>query len=83
MTQLVDYAAMAKELGIAKGTLYSWVSLKRIPHIRFGPRCVRFDPVVVRRWVASHKSNRDSQEECTSHFDITEVIKGEVYDEQK
>ena len=56
MKKLMTYVEMAQRLGIAQGTLYSWVSRKRIPHVRFGPRCVRFDPIAVTEWLETHKA---------------------------
>jgi excisionase family DNA binding protein len=40
---LIDIDELAARLSIAKGTLYNWVYLKRIPYIKAG-RCLRFDP---------------------------------------
>ena len=40
---LIDIDELAMRLSIAKGTLYNWVYLKRIPYIKAG-RCLRFDP---------------------------------------
>ena len=40
---LIDIEELASRLSIAKGTLYNWVYLKRIPYIKAG-RCLRFDP---------------------------------------
>ena len=34
---LVDIDELASRLSIAKGTLYNWVYLKRIPYIKAGP----------------------------------------------
>lgn len=42
-TSTVGYAAAAEFLGVAKGTLYAWVHQRRVPHIRIGRRCVRFN----------------------------------------
>ena len=39
---LIDIDELAARLSIAKGTLYNWVYLKRIPYIKAG-RCLRFD----------------------------------------
>jgi excisionase family DNA binding protein len=39
---LIDIDELAIRLSIAKGTLYNWVYLKRIPYIKAG-RCLRFD----------------------------------------
>jgi predicted DNA-binding transcriptional regulator AlpA len=46
-----DAAAFLK---ISPGTLFHWVSQKRIPCIRFGSRCLRFDPEQTREWAAQH-----------------------------
>lgn len=40
---LIDIDELAMRLSIAKGTLYNWVYLKRIPYVKAG-RCLRFDP---------------------------------------
>ena len=40
-------------LNISCGTLYHWISQQRIPCIRFGSRCVRFDPQKTKEWVAT------------------------------
>ena len=39
---LIDIDELAARLSIAKGTLYNWVYLKRIPYIKAG-RCLHFD----------------------------------------
>lgn len=39
---LIDINELARRLSIAKGTLYNWVYLRRIPFVKAG-RCVRFD----------------------------------------
>lgn len=44
----VDEAAAF--LHISSGTLYHWVSQRRIPSIHFGSRCLRFDPQQVKQW---------------------------------
>lgn len=40
---LITIDELAARLAVAKGTLYNWVYLKRIPYIKAG-RCLRFDP---------------------------------------
>ena len=42
-TQLVDINELSSRLKIAKGTLYNWVYLRRIPYVKLG-RSLRFDP---------------------------------------
>ena len=39
---LIDIDELSRRLSIAKGTLYNWVYLRRIPFIKAG-RCLRFD----------------------------------------
>ena len=39
---LIDINELSRRLSIAKGTLYNWVYLRRIPFIKAG-RCLRFD----------------------------------------
>ncbi|MBI1355154.1 MAG: helix-turn-helix domain-containing protein [Acidobacteria bacterium] len=39
---LIDVDQLARHLSIAKGTVYNWVYLRRIPFLKVG-RCVRFD----------------------------------------
>jgi excisionase family DNA binding protein len=41
-TELIDINELSRRLSIAKGTLYNWVYLRRIPFVKAG-RCVRFD----------------------------------------
>jgi excisionase family DNA binding protein len=43
---LINIDELAARLAVAKGTLYNWVYLKRIPYIKAG-RCLRFDPQAV------------------------------------
>ncbi len=40
--RILSYDDAAEFLGICKGTLYALVSQRRIPHVRIGPRLVRF-----------------------------------------
>jgi excisionase family DNA binding protein len=40
---LVDVSELSRRLSIAKGTLYNWVYLRRIPYVKAG-RCLRFNP---------------------------------------
>jgi excisionase family DNA binding protein len=41
-TELIDINELSRRLSIARGTLYNWVCLRRIPFVKAG-RCVRFD----------------------------------------
>jgi excisionase family DNA binding protein len=44
----------ASFLNISPGTLFHWVSQKKLPCIRFGSRCLRFDPEQTKQWAKSH-----------------------------
>ena len=52
---LLCYRHAAKVLGLPLGTLYSLVSQRRIPHIRLGPRLVRFRQHDLRVWIAANR----------------------------
>jgi len=41
-TRLIDINELSLRLNIAKGTLYNWVYLRRIPYVKLG-RSLRFD----------------------------------------
>jgi excisionase family DNA binding protein len=49
-TQLIDINELSSRLNIAKGTLYNWVYLRRIPFVKLG-RALRFDPTEIDRIV--------------------------------
>lgn len=51
----VDYDGAQRLLGIRKPTLYTMVHAKRIPHIRIGPRFVRFEVAALLRWIDEHQ----------------------------
>lgn len=53
--ELLTYDQAAELLGVKRGTLYSWVHLKRVPHIRLSKRCVRFDRRELEAWIAKKK----------------------------
>ena len=42
MNELIGIDELSRRLSIAKGTLYNWVYLRRIPFVKAG-RCLRFD----------------------------------------
>jgi len=52
-------------LRISPGTLFHWVSQKKIPCIRFGARCLRFDPEQTKQWAAQHVQNESAQDRRT------------------
>lgn len=45
---LIDIDELSARLCIAKGTLYNWVYLRRIPFVKLG-RALRFDPIEIDR----------------------------------
>jgi len=51
----LDYKAVARLLGVPLGTVHGLVSQKRIPHVRLGPRFVRFDPIEIAQWLDARK----------------------------
>ena len=53
--ELVDYRGAARLTGLPVGTLYSLVSRLQIPHVRLGPRSVRFLRADLRRWIESRR----------------------------
>lgn len=53
--KLLSYQQVAELAGVPVGTVYAWVSRKRIPHIRLGPRLVRFDPAELTAWIDEHR----------------------------
>ena len=52
---LVGYPEASRLLGVPIGTLYAWVCQKRVPHIRLGPRAVRFNRAELERWLGSKR----------------------------
>lgn len=51
MEEMLTYEQLSRRTGIKVNTLYGLVSQRRIPHVRIGRRLVRFDPVVIERWL--------------------------------
>lgn len=50
-TDLLCYTHAALFLGMKRGTLYSLVHQKRIPHVRLGARMVRFSIRELEGWI--------------------------------
>jgi excisionase family DNA binding protein len=51
-SKLLTYAEVAERIGVPIGTVYSMVCRRQIPHVRLGPRTVRFSPEAVEAWIA-------------------------------
>ncbi len=49
--EMMSYDDAAKYLRMQKGTLYCMVSRRRIPHVRLGPRLVRFRRADLEAWL--------------------------------
>lgn len=53
--ELLDYEAVGKMTALKVGTLRWLVHEQRIPHLRFGPRTVRFEQQAIKHWIAARK----------------------------
>lgn len=53
MAVLLKYDDAALLLSLPVGTVYAMVSQKRIPHVRLGPRLVRFVEAELLAWIES------------------------------
>lgn len=54
MTQrLLNIKDLSQFIGISTSTLYTWVSQKRIPHVKCG-HLVRFDIKNIENWIAKN-----------------------------
>lgn len=51
---LMTYTEAAELLNVPKGTLYTWVFEKRVPHIRLGKRMVRFSRLQIAKWLQAN-----------------------------
>ena len=51
MSDYMTYDHLSEFLQMPKGTLYALVHQKRIPHIRIGPRTVRFRKQAIEKWL--------------------------------
>jgi excisionase family DNA binding protein len=53
-SDMMSYGDAAELLAVPVGTLYAWVHERRVPHVRLGPRLVRFSRAALEQWLASH-----------------------------
>lgn len=51
VAEMLTYRQAATFIGVPIGTLYAWVHTRAIPHVRLGPRLVRFSRDALARWV--------------------------------
>jgi excisionase family DNA binding protein len=49
---MLTYIETARLLGLPVGTVYALVHQRRIPHVRLGPRLVRFRKEELDEWIA-------------------------------
>jgi len=54
-SRYLGYREAAAHLGIPVGTLRMLVCRGRIPHVRLGPRFVRFDVAKLEEWMTAHE----------------------------
>ncbi len=52
--QIVGYHGAHDVTGLKLGTLYAMVKERRIPHVRLGPRLVRFSVAKLRAWMEAN-----------------------------
>jgi excisionase family DNA binding protein len=51
---LLTYSETSQIIGVPLGTLYALVAQSRIPHVRLGPRLVRFRRTEIEAWLVAH-----------------------------
>ena len=59
--KLLTYSEVAQKFGFKVGTLYALVSRKRIPHVRFSRKMVRFRPDELEQWVRASAVGCDDE----------------------
>ena len=60
---LLTINEVAEMTGLSVGTLYHWVSEKRIPIVRFSSRCVRFRRADIEQWIAGQVIGLSDQDD--------------------
>lgn len=50
--KLMKVEEVGQMLGLPRTTIYNLICERRIPVIKISKKCVRFDPVVIRKWLA-------------------------------
>lgn len=51
----LGYEGAAAYIGVPIGTVRAWVARKQIPHLRLGPRLVRFAVGDLKRWLDARR----------------------------
>jgi excisionase family DNA binding protein len=52
LLKLLSIKEVSEITGISVGTLYHWVSQKRIPVVRFSSRCIKFRLSDIETWLS-------------------------------
>ena len=52
---LLNYPTVSELTNLSVGTLRWLVHERRIPHLRFGPRTIRFERRAIERWIAARR----------------------------
>ena len=52
--KLINYNDAAAMMGVKIGTLYSMVARRQVPHLRLGPRLIRFSRAALEEWLDAH-----------------------------
>jgi excisionase family DNA binding protein len=55
MRTMLTYSEVRDVTGLPLGSLYSMVHHKAIPHVRLGPRLVRFPSDEIDAWLNAHR----------------------------
>ena len=53
--RMLDYAGASEITGLCRGTLASLVHRRAVPHVRIGPRLVRFDRGELEAWLDARR----------------------------
>ena len=59
---------VAQLTGLAEGTIYHFVSQKRIPVVRISARCIRFERRALEEWISSLAEPVDGSKETDMNF---------------
>jgi excisionase family DNA binding protein len=51
--RLLTVPEAAEILAVAPATVYEWIRAGRLPHIRLGPRAIRFTRGLLAAWIAA------------------------------
>ena len=66
---------LSSHINVKVKTIYSWISLKEIPHFKLG-RLVRFEKDEIDRWIEQKKVEQIDLEKRSSIFDLERYNQG-------